>query len=205
MSEQHEISNTVSFGGHSVEFDSVPRHVQIGFFARTFAHKLGNEVDAAVVSRCRNAIGDPKATLEQVSEFRTSHPDEVSAWQKELRDRLVEKILNGSVGIRESNGKSKPAVDPVEDRFHQLVIDEMRPTLKAFKYTKTKRPNLADSVTDSFGKTISLQALYDAIATTEGHPFYKGADLRKQAERDVAAGARKAQRQAGLNLAEVGF
>ncbi len=205
MSENREVSNKVEFGNHSVDFDAVPRHVQIGFFARTFAHKLGNEVDAAVVTRVRNALENPKATTDAVAAWRAENPDQVAAWQTELRDRLVTKILDGTIGIRESNGKSASKVDPVEDQFHQLVIAEMRPILQALGYTRLKRPNLDDSVTDSVGREIPIQSIYDAIAHNAGHQLYKGDALRKQAERDVASGARKVKQVSGMDFTALGF
>ena len=205
MSESHEVNPIVSFGDHMVDFDAVPRHVQIGFFARTFAHKLGNEVDAAIIARVKNELEDPKASKDAVAAWRDANPEKVAEWRKELRDRLTVKILDGTVGIRESNGTAKPKTDPVDDRFNQLVLAEMQPILAAYGYTKTKRPKMDDVFHDSFGHSISVRRLYDAIATQEGHQLFKGHALRERAEKDVAAGLRKAQKQATVNLADMGL
>ena len=204
MSEMKEVSSKVEFGGHSVDFDAVPRHVQIGFFARTFAHKLGNEVEAAVVSRIKTALGDPNASKEAVSVWRSANADQIAAWQTELRGRLVGKILDGSVGVRESNGRASAPRDPVAEKFEELVLAEMRPILDGLGYTK-RRVKMDDTLRDSMGNAISIQRLHDAIATEEGHPLFKGATLRATAEKEVAAQARKAQRSAGMNLAELGL
>lgn len=205
MSENHEVNPIVTFADRKIDFDAVPRHVQIAYFARAYAHTQGNVVDAAVVARVRNELGDPKASKDAVAAWRAANPDRIAEWQRELRDRNDAKILDGTIGIRESNGTAKPKVDPVDDRFNQLVLAEMQPILAAYGYTKTKRPKMDDVFRDSFGHAISVQRLYDAIAKQEGHQLFKGHALRERAEKDVAAGLRKAQKQATVNLAEMGL
>ena len=86
MSTSNEFGfGTIEWGGVSIDLDAVPVAVLKNAIVRTVAHKLGNEVAAAVIKE-RGKAEDDNA---EAREARTL----------ELREAMVSRFLDGSIGL----------------------------------------------------------------------------------------------------------
>ena len=175
----------LEYGEHKVEIAAIPEAVAHAFLQRTFAHKMGNEVAANVTAKIvgKDGLANSDATRDQIKAWRESHAEQVSAWENELRTKLVADILSGEVGTRSTG----PRLDPVEKKFQQLLVNHIKALLpKGMKFPKDDETVL----TFSNGETRTRsQMLTNAEATF-------GEKLRKDAERLVKEEQRMAARAA---------
>lgn len=174
---------TLSYGDtFKVEVDAIPDAIKVALMQRTFAHKMGNEVSAAVVARVRTALSNPDATKQAIDDWRKANAAQVSAWEGELRSSIVQSILDGTMGIRETG----PRKDPVEAKFETLVAAYVRSVLKSGGKKLPKDDETIIDLGNGVTRTRS-QMLTNARVS-------QGERLRKEAEKLVREEQRLAER-----------
>lgn len=174
---------TLKYGeDFSVETDAIPDAIKTALMQRTFAHKMGNEVSAAVVSRVRTALGTPDATKDAVEAWRAANAPQVTAWERELRAGIVQSILDGTMGVREGG----PRKDPVETKFDMLVLQYVRSVLKA---GNKKLPKDDETILDLGNGVTRTRSQMIANAKAS-----QGDRLRREAEKMVREEQRLAER-----------
>jgi hypothetical protein len=189
----------LKYGDHTVDTDAIPDAIKIVLMQRTFSHKMGNEVSAAVVSRCRTAMGNPDATKDAIAEWRTAHASEVEAWESELRSSIVQSILDGTLGVREVG----PRKDPVEAKFESLVTAYVRSVLKS---GGKKLPKDDETIIDlGNGVTRTRSQMLANARASQGDRLRKEAEKMVRDEQRLADRAEKEGKANGLNVESLGI
>ena len=191
---------TLKYGeDFSVETDAIPDAIKTALMQRTFAHKMGNEVSAAVVSRVRTAIGNPDATKDAVEVWRTANAAQVTTWERELRAGIVKSILDGTMGVREGG----PRKDPVDTKFDMLVLQYVRSVLKA---GGKKLPKDDETILDlGNGVTRTRSQMIANAKASQGDRLRREAEKMVREEQRLADRAEKEAAKPEMNAEALGI
>ena len=152
--------NLVEFGAHSVDLDQVPADIVKAFFARTFAHKLGNEVAAQIVRKAETFA----------KEHGGDEPDDdtVDAWTNEARDQMVARILDGTISTRVSGG---PRGNVLENIAWELA--------QAMTIKKLKTDRIASKLPSLWPEARRAKDGVEAIKAEDATVKFAGRDMTR--------------------------
>ena len=140
---------------------------------RGFSHVLGNEV-AAQVSAYKKTEEGAKAT-----------EAELEAYAKEKRDEKLEKILNGTLGVRAAAG---PRVSGIEAFMRTIAVEFVKARLKKYSDktgTKVALPTGENTITVA-GKVMSREDLIAAEMRTSKAMIEAEAKRRQEVQTEGA-------------------
>ncbi len=116
------MTNIITYGKHSIDFDTVPATSTLAMLRRGVSHFLGSEMASKV-----NAYFDPDRKLGE-GETRLDDTEENRAIVKaDFQAKAVDALLAGTVGISTRG----PTVDPIETEINRLARGEVHDLLKA--------------------------------------------------------------------------
>jgi hypothetical protein len=163
------------WGGVKIDLDRIPVKVQGFLMSRGIIHKLGNEV-AASVGKLK---ADYKPT-ETEPEF-----DEESV-TKELREKMAQKILEGTIGLRIGG----PRGDTIENIAYELAMKQAENTLapKGYWPKADKKAGIkAEDATVEFnGRAMTREELADVVFEKYKEKFMEEARAEHKARMDKA-------------------
>lgn len=164
----------MSDNSHGIDFAALPESSRQALLSRGLTHYLGSEVASKVTAWKGKNEG---ATEEQIA-----------AYKAEVYGEAKQALLDGTVG---SNTRG-PRLDPVEAEMTRLAAVEVKAILRGAKMPigKDKNVRFADG---------TVKSLYDMVVTRIERESDR---LRKEAERNVKAVAKKASEVAGGATAE---
>jgi hypothetical protein len=110
---------THPWGEYNLDMDALPQKVKVSFILRTFAHKMSNEVSAAVL-KIREKDG------KTADEYDAEYADVTKAKQ----DEMFDKIMKGEVGLRVGG----PRGDTIENIALELAAKQAEATLSPKGY-----------------------------------------------------------------------
>lgn len=164
----------MSDNSHGIDFAVLPESSRQALLSRGLTHYLGSEVAAKVTAW--------KGKNEGASD------DAIAAYKTEVYAEAKQALLDGTMGF---NARG-PRLDPVEAEMTRLATAEVKAILRGAKMTvgKDKNVRFADG---------TIKSLADMVATRIERESDR---LRKEAERNVKAVAKKASEVAGGATAE---
>lgn len=110
----------ITYAGIEVDFDALPPISQRALALRGLTHFLGNEQASKVSGKAKAAlIAEPSVVLGD---------DEKAELLKGFRESALNALLEGTIGVRESNGE--PAMNPVEKAARAIAWDAVADILK---------------------------------------------------------------------------
>ncbi len=171
--------------GTNIKLDSstFPEATTKALLSFGVAHFLGNVQASKIVGRIRGKDGLNKAdaTKEAVKAWREANPQLITKWSAEFEAEALKELVEGKIGVRAGG----PRLDPVEAEFKKLVMARIKSILEG---VGMKMPKAEDEVlTFGDGVTRTLPAMVRNVTAKEGD------SLRKTAEANVAAAARRAK------------
>jgi hypothetical protein len=138
--------------GVNIDLDAIPAQVMKGLVVTTLKHKLSNEVAANVIKLKEKATADNDESFDE----------EVAT--KELREKLVERILDGSLVLRISGG---PRGSTLENIAYELAMKQAEATLAPKGYwPKADKKNgikAEDAVIDFSGRKMTRDDLTEMV------------------------------------------
>ncbi len=104
----------------SIPVADIPEVSRFSLMQQAFGHKIGNEAAATVSAKIQAFLGDAKDSTD-LKAWREANREMVDAWTSEARAGIIQKIMNGTLGIREGG----PRKDPVEVEVAALGLNEL--------------------------------------------------------------------------------
>jgi hypothetical protein len=141
-----------AWGGVEIDLDAIPTEVQKGLMQRTIVHKLGNEVAAALVK-----------VREKDKKEGDEFDEEYEAVTQDLREQMVKKILDGTVGLRIGG----PRGNTIENIAFELAMKQAEATLAPKGYwPKADRKNgvkAEDATIEFAGRAMNREELTEMV------------------------------------------
>jgi hypothetical protein len=140
-----------------------------------FRHKLGNEVAAK------------KAAFAKTEDGKAMSDDELNAKVKEWRAEMLEKILNGELGVRATS--SGPRVSGIEALKRAIAVEFLKARFAAYEKktgNKIKLPTKDETITVA-GKPMTREQLIESEMRVRADDIAAEAERRQtvQSEADV--------------------
>lgn len=157
--EAFEVDGTVA------QVADIPMHSLVVMAGRTFSHILRNEVASAV-----------KAWRESEAKAgRELAEDEIATYAKQKREEKLEKILNGTLGVRAAGA---PRVSGIDAVMRQIAVEWLKAELAKRRGSDGKPLTLptGDKTINVAGKDMDREALIEATLRK------RQADIRSKAE-----------------------
>lgn len=163
----------ITYAGIEVDFDALPAVSQRALALRGLTHFLGNEQASKVSGKAKAAlIAEPSVVLGD---------DEKAELLKGFRETALNALLEGTIGVRESNGE--PAMNPVEKAARAIAWAEVADVLKK---NNLKQPKGEETI-EVNGTTFTRKGLIDRRLNDPKH-----ADrIQKAAEKEVRDAKKK--------------
>jgi hypothetical protein len=168
--------------GIEIDLDAIPDQVKKGLMVTTLKHKLSNEVSANVIK-----------LREKATETNDESFDEEAATQ-ELRERMVARIMDGSIVLRISGG---PRGSTLENIAYELAMKQAEQTLapKGYWPKADKKAGVkAEDATINFGgRDMTRDDLTETVFEKYKDRFMKEAEVEhaKRMEKAKLAKANK--------------
>jgi hypothetical protein len=171
-----------SWGGVDVDLDSIPRETFVGLAKQGIIHKLGNEVAAGLVK--------VKEKAEKEHEGEVGWEFDEDASKVELRKVMVQKILDGTIGLRIGG----PRGTTLENIAYELAYKEAEAKLAPKGYwPKANRAKgiKAEDATIIFGeREMTRENLADMYLNKYSERFKAEAEAEHKARIDRAKAAK---------------
>jgi hypothetical protein len=139
-----------------------------------FRHKLGNEVAAKVTALKKTEDG------KQLSE------DEITAKAKEFRAEMLEKILNGELGVRAVS--SGPRVSGIEAIKRTIAVEILKKRLDAYSKKTGNKVTLPtkDETREIMGKVMTREQMIESMLRQQADVIEAEAKRRMETVEDEA-------------------
>jgi hypothetical protein len=161
--------------GVEIDLDAIPDQVKKGLMVTTLKHKLSNEVSANVIK-----------LREKATETNDESFDE-EAVTAELREKMVARILDGSIVLRISGG---PRGSTLENIAWELAMKQAEATLapKGYWPKADKKAGVkAEDATINFGgRDMTRDDLTDTVFNKYKDRFMKEAEVEHAARMEKA-------------------
>jgi hypothetical protein len=163
-----------SWGGVTLDLDAIPVDTFVGLAKQGIIHKLGNEVAAGLV---------------KVKEKAGEDFDEEAA-KVELREAMVKKILDGTIGLRIGG----PRGNTIENIAFELAMKQAEATLAPKGYwPKADRKNgvKAEEATVEFGgRAMTREEIADTVLERYRDTLMEAAKVEHAARMERAKAAK---------------
>jgi hypothetical protein len=172
-----------SWGGVDVDLDAIPRETFVGLAKQGIIHKLGNEVAAGLVK--------VKEKAEKEHEGETGWEFDEDAGKIELRKGMVQKILDGTIGLRIGG----PRGTTLENIAFELAMKEAEAKLAPKGYwpkaNRAKGIKAEEATIDFGGREMTRENLADMYLNKYQERFKVEAELEHKARMDRAKAAKQ--------------
>ena len=176
----------LSYGSHSIDFDALPESSRFALASRGLTHVLGNEIASKVHSWAMaegQANSEDKAT---VKAWKEANASAIEARVAELQAETIAKLLDGTIGVRASSG---PRLTPLDTLRRSIARDQVKVILRGQNIAIPKKDEKIKLANGEF----TLDELVErrlVMVTKDGRDI--GAEITREAEKELAARAKKA-------------
>jgi hypothetical protein len=174
-----------AWGGVEIDLDAIPRDTFVGLAKQGIIHKLGNEVAAGLVK--------VKEKDAKEHEGEADYEFDEDAAKVELREAMVKKILDGTIGLRIGG----PRGTTIENIAFELAMKEAEAKLAPKGYwPKADRKagiKAEDAKIDFGGRSMSREDLADMVLEKYKERFLAEAEMEHKARMDKAKAAKANQ------------
>jgi hypothetical protein len=138
-----------------------------------FRHKVGNEVAAK------------GAAWRKTEEGKAASEEEYNEYIRKARAEMLDKILNGQLGVRASSG---PRVTGVEALKRQVALEFLKAAIKAYNAKSGKNISVptGEKVINYMGAEVTREQLIDRYLATNGAKV-EAEVAKRQAAQEAAA------------------
>jgi hypothetical protein len=170
------------WGGVEIDLDAIPRDTFVGLAKQGIIHKLGNEVAAGLIK--------VKEKAEKEHEGEEDWKFDEEAGKVELRQAMVQKILDGTIGLRIGG----PRGTTLELIAYELAYKEAEAKLAPKGYwpkpNRAKGIKAEEATIDFGGREMTRENLADMYLNKYQERFKAAAELEHKARMDRAKAAK---------------
>lgn len=161
-----------TYGGHIIEVSNLPEASLSAMIRRGLVHFLGNEQASKVAAKVKSQESGENPTV--------ATDEDKAAWKAEFVTNAVAALLAGTVGVR-AVGEPREKSDPVGSLVRKLAKAAVT---KILSDNGIKVPKKDEKVKTASGEFTMTELVDRRIAS-------QGETLRAEAEKEIAAQARK--------------